>query len=161
MIDRVEINDDNSKIVVTDYKTGSPTPYSNMGKDPLDGGKRLQLPIYAITVSQATEITGDIQASYWFVSSAAGFERKIIDLQEVKDRFDEVIEGISSGIKQGVFPANPGPSTFYGPENCRFCDFDRICPSSRIDLWNRKSNDNRIEAYNRLSDPANQSEAPA
>ena len=60
MIDRVEINDDNSKIVVTDYKTGSPTPYSNMGKDPLDGGKRLQLPIYAITVSQATEITGDI-----------------------------------------------------------------------------------------------------
>ena len=150
MIDRVDISDDGKSVVVTDYKTGSPYSYRNMKDDPLDSGRKLQLPIYAMAAKRVMEGLEHAVGGYWFVSTAANFERKIVDLNEVEDRFIDVIGQISAGIQSGLFPANPGPPAQKGPENCGFCDFDRICPTGRTHLWERKNGDDRLINYNNL-----------
>ena len=159
MIDRVDLSGDKQRIVVTDYKTGSSYSYRNMEKDPLDAGRRLQLPLYSLAAKSALPEVGEAQGSYWFINSNSNFDRKFIDLAEVEDRFNEVIEGIATGIQTGLFPANPGPQGQYGPENCTYCDFARICPSAKAGLWERKKDDVRLTSYNGLSDLSAQQEA--
>ena len=56
-----------------------------------------------------------------------------------------------SGIRGGVFPANPGPPDRNKPANCRFCDFDSLCPARRADLWERKKADPLLSGYLALS----------
>ena len=158
MIDRVDISEDKKRIFVTDYKTGSSYLYRDMNKDPLDSGRRLQLPIYALAAKRAFPEVEQSQGSYWFVTAGAHFERKTVELEEVEDRFNEVIEGISTGIQSGLFPANPGPQGQYGPENCRYCDFVRICPASKTSLWERKRDDPRLAPYTGLSSIPNDRE---
>ena len=153
MIDRVDISDDKKTVVVTDYKTGSPYSYRNMREDPLDSGRKLQLPIYAMAVRDAIPGIERAEGEYWFVSTNANFERKFVDFTEIEDRFIEVIEQVSTGIQSGLFPPNPGPSGPNGPENCSFCDFNRICPTNRSYLWERKNGDERLVAYNSLKAP--------
>jgi hypothetical protein len=161
MIDRVDISEDRKRIVVTDYKTGSSYSYRDMDKDPLDAGRKLQLPIYALAAGKAFPGNQEIQASYWFVSASSNFERKTIDLGEIEDRFNEVIDGIATGIQTGLFPANPGPQGQFGPENCTYCDFARICPSAKSTLWERKQGDPRLASYVALSDMPGQQEEQA
>jgi ATP-dependent helicase/DNAse subunit B len=158
MIDRVDVSKDKKRIVVTDYKTGSPYSYQKMNKDPLDAGRRLQLPIYALAAKRALGETEQAQGSYWFVTAAANYERKVVDLGQVEDRFNEVIEGIATGIQNGLFPANPGPPGRFGPENCSYCDFDRICPAARASLWDRKKGDARLAPYTGLSESSDDEE---
>jgi len=158
MIDRVDVSKDKKRIVVTDYKTGSPYSYQKMNKDPLDAGRRLQLPIYALAAKRALGETEQAQGSYWFVTAAANYERKVVDLGQVEDRFNEVIEGIATGIQNGLFPANPGPPGRFGPENCSYCDFDRICPAARASLWDRKKGDTRLDPYTGLSESSDDEE---
>jgi len=158
MIDRVDVSKDKKRIVVTDYKTGSSYSYRNMEKEPLDAGRRLQLPLYSLAAKRAIVGSEEAQGSYWFVSSSSNFDRKFIDLTQVEDRFNEVIEGISTGIQTGLFPANPGPLGQYGPENCSYCDFSRICPSAKSGLWDHKKNDVRLASYIGLSGPSTEQE---
>ena len=158
MIDRVDISDDGKNVVVTDYKTGSSYSYRNMNDDPLDSGRKLQLPIYAMAAKHAMQGIEKAEGDYWFVSTAANFERKFVDLNEVEDRFIEVIEQVSLGIQSGLFPANPGPPGQYGPENCSFCDFNRICPTGRSYLWEQKNGDSRLGPYNSLKLPQQEEE---
>jgi len=158
MIDRVDVSKDKKRIVVTDYKTGSSYSYRNMDKDPLDAGRRLQLPLYSLAAKRAFDAVEEAQGSYWFVSASSNFDRKFIDLAQVEDRFNEVIEGISTGIQTGLFPANPGPPGLFGPENCSYCDFARICPSAKSGLWDRKKDDVRLASYIGLSGPSAEQE---
>ena len=92
------------------------------------------------------------------LSASSNFDRKFIDLAQVEDRFNEVIEGISTGIQTGLFPANPGPQGLFGPENCSYCDFARICPSAKSGLWDRKKDDVRLASYIGLSGPSAEQE---
>ena len=158
MIDRVDVSKDKKRIVVTDYKTGSSYSYQNMDKDPLDAGRRLQLPLYSLAAKRALDGVEEGQGSYWFVSAASNFDRKFIDLAQVEDRFTEVIEGISTGIQIGLFPANPGPQGRFGPENCTYCDFARICPAAKAALWERKKDDVRLASYIGLSGQSTEQE---
>ena len=65
------------------------------------------------------------------------------------NRFAEVVETIASNIKKGLFPANPGTKDNRNgePQNCEYCDFDRVCPSNRRLLWERKSTNPEIAPY--------------
>ena len=147
LIDRIDAAADGSRVWVIDYKTGSAAPYRRMGDDPLDRGHRLQLPIYALAARRrypgATEIVG----GYWFISARGRFEMKPVALHEVERRFADVAAMIVSGIRRGVVPANPGKPGNRGPENCTYCDFDRICPSNRERLWERKRSAPGMEPY--------------
>ena len=171
VIDRVDLSGDGGRVVVLDYKSGGVSAYRNMDADPLDGGARLQLPVYALAASsvlplphsgggESGESGGDgqppeIQAAYWFVSDRGKFERKEFALNsETQGRFGAVVGQIVGGIRQGVFPANPGPAGRDGSENCRYCDFQRVCPTDRRRLWERKQNSPQAAPYLALAQPA-------
>ena len=52
---------------------------------------------------------------------------------------EEFLCGLAATVSKGVFPPNPGteePSSL--GSNCRFCDFDIVCPAERVDIWRRK-----------------------
>jgi hypothetical protein len=147
-IDRVDTLAGASKVVVIDYKSGGTSYYQDMKDDPLAGGRHLQLPVYALAARSGVEGEPDVEACYWFVTARGGFDRRTVPLAQVEDRFLEVVESIASGIGQGLFPANPGPPGREGkPQNCQFCDFDRICPANRDVLWDRKRGNLELATY--------------
>ena len=103
------------------------------------------------------EIEAEVSAAYWFVTSRGNFalspaEPFSLQNQSVRERFAEGVSTIVSGIRSGAFPANPGKLDNRGGfENCRYCDFDSLCPSRRNVLWSRKQRDPRLADYVRLS----------
>ena len=154
LIDRIDVDSGLSRAVVVDYKTGSPVPYRGMSEDPLGGGARLQLPVYALAVRDALLPDAEVEAEYWFVSTRGGFQREKVQLADVEVDFRATVQTVVQGIRNGVFPANPGPPGQNGPSNCAFCDFDRVCPASRTTLWERKQASPQAEPYVKLAQAA-------
>ena len=151
VVDRVDATADDLRAVVMDYKTGSTYPYRKMKDDPLLAGKKLQLPVYALAVRETLLPHANLRAEYWFVSSGGSAAHYAVDLDAVETAFRQTIEVIANGVRSGVFPAVPGPAGQGGePENCRFCDFKRICPTNKQALWERKRESPEAAAYTRL-----------
>ena len=160
-IDRVDVSGDGRSVLVLDYKTGSARPYERLETDVIDAGRRLQLGVYSLAAQQLVPEASSIRAAYWFATNGGGFQfapKSHFDIADssVADRFRRAVSSIVAGIRNGLFPANPGAwvsfgQTASGPENCRFCDFDSLCPSRRIDQWERKRADPILETYLSLS----------
>ncbi|MGZ4798076.1 MAG: PD-(D/E)XK nuclease family protein [Acidimicrobiia bacterium] len=131
--DRVDVRADGTRVVV-DYKTGRANEYDVAYEhDPVKGGARLQLPVYAEAARQRLGAT-DVEAAYWFVSDKGGFEyeRFVLD-DESEARFRDVVGHIVDGIDAGSFPAAPGEfDAYFGSHaNCRYCKYDDVCPVDR------------------------------
>ena len=164
IIDRVDASPDGRDVLVLDYKTGGSRSYEGLDKDSIDKGQRLQLSIYSLAAQQALGPGVKVRAAYWFVSSREGFkllpqEPVSMDDDTVRQRFDQGIAAILAGIRGGVFPANPGPLGYGGYQNCRYCDFDSLCPSRRSKWWEnlkaRPENRELLAPYLQLlSEPA-------
>ena len=144
IIDRLDVGASGDSALVIDYKTGSSYSYRDLGKDPIDKGKRLQLGVYSLAARQMVPEASLVRAAYWFATNRGEFrffpqDYFNMDDDETAERFREGVTAIVEGILAGVFPANPGsPGRGGQPENCRFCDFDSLCPSRRVELWERK-----------------------
>ena len=157
IIDRLDVSAGGDSALVIDYKTGSSHSYQDLGKDPIDKGKRLQLGVYSLAARQLVPGAALVRAAYWFTTNRGRFrffpsQYFNIDYDETSERFRYGVSAIVEGIRAGVFPANPGALGDRGqPENCRFCDFDSICPSRRIDIWERKQKDPLLDSYLRLA----------
>lgn len=139
--DRLDRTPDGAKAWVIDYKTGDAREYKEIvSNDPLAGGRKLQLPAYlalAQGVSQA-------QALYWFITQRGGFERiPYEDSPENRRLFERTVGAIVGAAESGIFPAVPGDENeFYGNfDNCKYCDFDRICSRRRNYELEAKSGD--------------------
>ena len=52
-IDRIDLSPSGDTALVLDYKSGHTRNYSNMDKDPVQGGKFLQLPVYGLAAPSA------------------------------------------------------------------------------------------------------------
>jgi hypothetical protein len=63
------------------------------------------------------------------------------------------VSTITSGIKAGLFPANPGAAARGGFENCSYCDFNNLCSSRREVFWERKKGDSRLAGYLEMAVP--------
>ena len=150
-IDRVDVDRDGSRAVVMDYKTGSSRTFQKMKDDPLMAGKRLQLPVYAFAVRETLLPDAALRAEYWFISAGGGYTRMPVTLDAIEPQFRKAVQAIVDGVRGGIFPANPGPPGFRGPENCSYCDFQRICPTNKLALWERKVDSPRIAPYKELS----------
>ena len=153
-IDRVDVAQDGLRAVVMDYKTGSSRQYDKMKDDPLMAGKRLQLPVYALAVRETLLPDAALRAEYLFISANGGYTRVPVTLDIIEAQFRDTVQAIAEGVRGGVFPANPGPPGFGGPENCRYCDFQRICPTNKLELWTRKGDSPQAAAYKMLSSGA-------
>jgi hypothetical protein len=135
LIDRVDRDDSTGALVVLDYKTGKDDGYDGLDRDITARGRHLQLVIYSEAARE--RFGGDrIEAYYWFVEKWRSTRRLGGPIgPDQRQRFLDVLEVVVDGIEGGRFPANPGESNFFGFQHCGFCEFDRICPSSRDDLW--------------------------
>ena len=157
LIDRVDISADGKSVLVMDYKTGSPRPYADLDKDSIDHGKRLQLGIYSLAAQHMAPEATEVTAAYWLASERGGFrfaprERFSISDPDTAKRFRDGVTTVVSGISQGVFPANPGEMGLNGFVNCRYCDFDTLCPSRRGYIWETKKGDDAAAIYRQLSE---------
>ena len=115
-----------------DYKTGNPNNLRLPPEDPLLGGRRLQLPLYAAAAAAHLGAAGTPVGRYWFLSRSEPYG---VDLDgELTETLLEVLRAIADGVAAGVFPARPGAATAWPKvsfEHCRHCEFDPICPADR------------------------------
>jgi RecB family exonuclease len=140
------------RLVVIDYKTGRFEPYTGLGpEDPVLGGARLQLPVYAYAARAAFGAAeSDVEAVYWFVGR--GNDRRIgyaVDA-EVDAAFDEAVLAIDAGIAAGCFvarPTAPGPRPFV---DCPYCDPDGLGTADRWREWERKYDAPALAVYRAL-----------
>jgi ATP-dependent helicase/nuclease subunit B len=138
-VDRIDLGPAQS-LVVSDYKTGRETATAALKRDPVAGGKKLQLALYALAAKAYRALDGPVHARYWFTGWNRDDQTLSCTVDEaVIDRLREVVSTIADGIDAGVFPGVPGDVT-YRPgrvsfENCVYCDFDRLCPTDRDRRW--------------------------
>lgn len=120
--------------VVNDYKTGKGDKYRRLDtEDPVQAGTTLQLGVYAEAALRLPGAT-HAEAYYWLINDGAGFARQGYPWDEDRRRrFATVVGGIVDGIETGTFSAVPGDWNSYRNtnENCRYCDFDDVCPRDR------------------------------
>ena len=157
IIDRLDVSTDGKSAFVIDYKTGSNGSYRNLQNDPIDKGKRLQLGVYSLAARKLVPDATKVRAAYWFTTTRGQFQifpKAYFDMddEETAQRFRYGVSAIVEGIHRGVFPANPGSSDQGKGANCRFCDFDSLCPSRRIDNWEQKKVDSLVNTYRELAE---------
>ncbi len=143
-VDRVDLTDDGGLLVI-DYKGGSKRPFEGMDANPLDDGRRLQLPLYARAVAERLERTGERTGLYW-LTKVDEIKEMVLDANLESD-LEEAVGAALDGIGDGVFPGIPGDVVGWPRlsfENCRYCDFDRICPTDRQSEWERVRSDTAL-----------------
>ena len=128
--DRIDRADD-GEILVSDYTTGRGDRYTSLERDPFGAGTTLQLGLYAEAAVQLLGARGT-SSHYWMVEPRGAFRRFGYRWDPaLRERFIEVLQTIVDGIDHGSFPAVPGewstPSS-RTHDNCRYCEFDIICP---------------------------------
>jgi ATP-dependent helicase/nuclease subunit B len=155
-IDRIDLAAQDDRAQLYDYKTGKSEAYKDLATDPVIGGRALQLALYS-EVAQRNIPGASVEATYWFVSSRGGFAMQGLTQSpdKVRARLGEALGHIASGIRDGIFPAVPGEedeffSTF---ENCRYCCYERICPTARDQQWTHKKDHPACGPYVALSLP--------
>ena len=144
-VDRVDATDDDGVLVI-DYKGGSRRAFTGLDDDPLDGGRRLQLPLYARVVADKLGRHGPRTALYWLTKFG---DVKPVELEgDLESELDRTVAAALDGIDEGLFPGVPGEPVGWPRltfDNCRYCDFDRICPTDRQGEWERVRDDPALD----------------
>ncbi|MGI8847253.1 MAG: PD-(D/E)XK nuclease family protein [Candidatus Dormibacteria bacterium] len=162
-IDRLDVGGPGAqphRLRIIDYKTGKAKPtQKELDADPVHRGRALQLALYADAAGDAFPDVASIDAGYWFASARGGFEYVHIDVGTAQDeRLRDVLTGVAGGIDAGAFPQRPGDEDYRlsrgaGWKNCMYCAYDRICPSARDALAERKSADPAVRWHADLTLP--------
>jgi hypothetical protein len=150
-VDRIDRTPDGSAAYVIDYKTGKADDYENKtSSDPFLGGRLLQLPVYVLAARDAERV----QAMYWFVTGRGEFKRvPYVETASSRERFNDTIGAILEGMRGGAFPAVSGQEDdFYKSfDNCRWCEFDRLCSRRRVYEFDAKQTDTSMEPWHRVA----------
>ncbi len=135
---------------VIDYKTGGHTSYKDLSHDdPLQGGERLQLPIYAHAVRAVYGLDRDVavDSRYWFVKEPRFRLGYLVDAP-VEEALDHALIAIVDGIESGMFVARtPAPSGWKTWVECAYCDPDALGTTDRHRDWLRKLPAPELSAY--------------
>jgi ATP-dependent helicase/nuclease subunit B len=129
------------RLLVSDYKTGRQARLNELLRDPVAGGRLLQLPLYALAAQGRFGGRSPVHTRYWLLSgerSAPSYH--LVVTPEVEARFRHVVGLIAEGVESGCFPGVPGAPRLRTFANCATCDFDSVCPTARDRQWGRKYN---------------------
>jgi ATP-dependent helicase/nuclease subunit B len=165
-IDRADLGEDGS-VTVIDYKTGRPDRFEVIATDPVDAGRHLQLPIYALAAtSLARAPDAPVRAEFRFIGPRPVKDGSFaigIDLDDaVRARLVETVDVLTRTVATGLFPMLSGESEYAGHANCRFCEFDKVCPTARERYEESARRSGLAEAYFGLLDgPLADSESAA
>jgi len=140
-IDRVDVDTDGG-VRVVDYKTGRAQRYLDAAEGGAAAARLLQLGIYEAAARSAHPCAA--VTSGWWLLDVVGRDGRPLPL--VANRlsptdFSAALEAIAEGIEGGVFPADPGEEGYRGPDNCRFCPYDRVCRVDRVRALQRVAGD--------------------
>ena len=178
-IDRVDATASGDLIVI-DYKTGGDYGYDDIPKlgktvkggsdvDLIERGRKLQLVLYALAAQAVSHRPrAQIEAYFWFVEQGALHRGGVIDDAQVT-RLKAVLDVFVGGIRDGIYPANPGDADSYPREtwsSCAYCPYDRVCSSTRLEQWRGMREDPAVQPYAGIADPqdaepATDAEVPA
>ncbi|GAA4982444.1 PD-(D/E)XK nuclease family protein [Pseudonocardia tropica] len=148
-VDRID-RDARDRIVVTDYKTGRRP--SSSDTDPWEGGRKLQLPLYALVAAeQLGHPHGEpVRAGYWYVTGRESFERTEVVIDDAR-RADALatVGAIVDGITGGFFAPRPSGAQHYLGRtrvDCPACEPDGLGERVDGEDWARLAADNRLAA---------------
>ena len=152
-VDRVDRVDsaDGRRVRVVDYKTGSARRYVDAAGGGAAAARLLQLSVYE-AAARATRGASDVSSGWWLldVVERDGRPAPIRPNHLSPAAFSAALEAIAAGIEGGAFPADPGEDGYRGPENCRFCPYDRVCRVDRVRALRRKAEDPALEPWRAL-----------
>lgn len=151
-IDRID--DLGNRAVVRDFKTGRPRSYtSGAGAQDaytVSNGRALQLPVY-VAAAEGMPSAANFEAAYCFpLEDPPVFDGRPYRVEADQEEFHTTLRKIVGGARAGVFPATPDGDSQHG--NCRYCDFKRLCPIRRRQIWVRKAKGDAVtvEPFNAL-----------
>lgn len=152
--DKVDLGAD-ATIYVTDIKTGSTSTYQHLGEDdPVLGGTRLQLPVYAYAARQRLGDRGTpVEAAYWFVRKDRGKRIGVPLTPAVEATYAATLDVVVRAIAAGLFPQRPPESPDWGWVQCVYCNPDGRGHGEARERWERKLHDPALAAYVALVDP--------
>lgn len=140
-------------LVVIDIKTGSSRTFKPIKDDPVCGGTKLQLPVYAHAARQRF---GDpetpVVASYWFVRR----DPSRIELgltPEVEERYAETVSTLVRSIAAGLFPPKAPEAPDHTWVQCEYCNPDGIGHTENRARWERKRHDPALRDLVALIEP--------
>jgi hypothetical protein len=152
--DRVDLSVDGTRAWVIDYKTGKNEKAGDGERDPFDGGKRLQLGVYAEAWASRHPETAFVTGRYWYVSQRGEFAAVDYGHSEHNaERLAAVVRAIDDGVRAGAFPAVPAEEDDWkgGFKNCGYCDFDRLCSKRRLTDYTARAGGTSLEPWARVA----------
>jgi ATP-dependent helicase/nuclease subunit B len=150
--DKVDLGADGT-IYVTDVKTGSATRFEGITADPVAGGTKLQLPVYAYAArARLGEPDTPVEAAYWFVRRG-GARIPVPLTPEVESRYVDTLDVIVSSIAAGLFPPKAPEVPDFLWVQCSYCNPDGIGHGEVRARWDRKRFDPALERLVRLIEP--------
>ncbi|MBI4880407.1 MAG: exodeoxyribonuclease V subunit gamma [Planctomycetes bacterium] len=145
-IDRVDLSLDRKSATVIDYKTGAAIARGDGG---LDGGRRIQLPLYALACQEVIAPGAAVtRAEYFFCTRSGGGKRLAGDSAlwsgGAAGQLKEVLRALRDGIARGVFLADPRDV-----KTCGVCPFALVCGrgAGLEERFARKKKDGAAEVY--------------
>ena len=154
-------------LIVTDYKTGGGYGYDEIPKlgkagkgrtdvDLTDRGRKLQLVLYSLAARDLHNLPkAPVEAYYWFVDQGDLHRGGVVDDVQA-GRLHAVLDVVVGGIRDGIYPANPGEEKHHPREtwsSCAYCPYDRVCPSTRLEQWSGMREDPAVQPYAGIADP--------
>ena len=142
---------------IRDSKSGSPHIYRNLEDDPVQAGRLLQLPVYALGARAYYGIgAGAIESRYWFTREASDSNDRFAGYHvddQVEARFRHALATILDGIAAGIFIAAPGnPRQDRSYEHCQWCPYDMICSRTRGREFDLKSRGAALAEFHALTE---------
>ena len=108
----------------------------------------------------------EVEARYWFVGARSNGRTLGGPFDSAAEaRFGEVVGTVVDGIEAGRFPANPGREQYrfgaWTHDNCGWCDFDRVCPTTRGETWVQLRRSPELASYVALAEEQHAAEGDA
>lgn len=125
--DRVDEVDDGT-LIVTDFKTGRSDSFRKIAADPVVGGTKLQLPLYA-HAARAAFGNERVEARYWFVGRRnRGDVVPVVLDEDLETLYRATLSTLVRGIREGRFIARPPKTDDWSTARvyCAYCNPDGV-----------------------------------
>lgn len=143
-------------LYITDIKTGSMSSFKDLSEDdPVLGGTKMQLPVYAYAARQLIGPAGaPVSAMYWFVRKDRGRRVEVPLTPAVEVTYATTLQTIVASIATGLFPARAPDAPDYGAwTKCAYCNPDGVGHGEARVRWERKRHDPLLRTYVQLTEP--------
>ncbi|GAB2933556.1 hypothetical protein GCM10027047_32500 [Rhodococcus aerolatus] len=148
--------DASGRLWVTDVKTGSAWRFEGLGEDdPVAGGTKLQLPVYAHAARARHGDPGTpVEAQYWFVGPKDRGARVELTLTDaVEHTYAATLATLTRSIGRGLFPPRPPADPDFLWVQCDYCNPDGLGHGEARTRWLRAKHDPRLAELVALVEP--------